>query len=57
MKILNDSLNISYKIQSFLTECTHYKHFSSGKVRNMDLTSKKAMNKSIKRDILLDSVK
>ena len=35
MKILNDSL-ISYKIQSFLTECTHYKHFSSGKVRNMD---------------------
>ena len=56
MKILNDSL-ISYKIQSFLTECTHYKHFSTGKVRNMDLTSKKAMNKSIKRDILLDSVK
>lgn len=56
MKILNDSL-ISYKIQSFLTECTHYKHFSLGKVRNMDLTSKKAMNKSIKSDILLDSVK
>ena len=26
IKILNDSLT-SYKIQSFLTECTHYKHF------------------------------